>query len=64
MCTPSNTINEEVNGRKLTLETIKNFKLGFVKKNLNLFYDLVKKFGEKSVKECGIFYFDEKKILM
>ena len=47
--------------RKLTLETIKNFKLGFVKKKLNLFYDLVKKFGEKSVKECGIFYFDEKK---
>ena len=47
--------------RKLSLETIKSFKLGYVKKDLNLFYDLEKKFGKKSVKECGIFYFDEKK---
>ena len=52
---------EYLKNRKLTLEMIKNFKLGFVKKNLNLFYDLEKKFGKKSVKECGIFYFDEKK---
>ena len=52
---------EYLKNRKLTLDTIKNFKLGFVKKNFNLFYDLAKKFGEKSVKECGIFYFDEKK---
>ncbi len=47
--------------RKLTLDTIKNFKLGYVKKDLNLFNSLEKKFGKKSVKECGIFYFDEKK---
>jgi len=47
--------------RKLSLETIKSFKLGYVKKDLNIFYDLEKKFGKKSVKECGIFYFDEKK---
>ena len=47
--------------RKLTLDTIKNFKLGYVKKNFNIFDYLEKKFSQKSVKECGIFYFDEKK---
>ena len=52
---------EYLKNRKLKLETIKNFKLGYVKKDLNLFYHLEKKFGKKPVKECGIFYFDEKK---
>ena len=47
--------------RKLTLETIKNFKLGYVKKNSNIFENLKKNFNEKILKECGIFYFDEKK---
>ncbi len=47
--------------RKLRLETIKNFKIGYVRKNLNLFDNLAKKFGQKAVKESGIFYFDEKK---
>ena len=47
--------------RKLTLETIKNFKLGYVKKNTNIFEKLKKNFNEKILKECGIFYFDEKK---
>ena len=47
--------------RKLTLETIKNFKLGYVKKNSNIFENLKKNFNEKIFKECGIFYFDEKK---
>ncbi len=47
--------------RKLSLETIKKFKIGYVKKNLSLFSNLEKKFSKKAVKECGIFYFDEKK---
>ena len=47
--------------RKLTLETVKNFKLGYVKKNSNIFENLKKNFNEKILKECGIFYFDEKK---
>ena len=47
--------------RNLTLETIKNFKLGYVKKNSNIFENLKKNFNEKILKECGIFYFDEKK---
>ena len=47
--------------RKLTLETIKNFKLGYVRKNSNIFENLKKNFNEKILKECGIFYFDEKK---
>ena len=47
--------------RKLSLDVIKRFKIGYVKKNFNLFENLEKKFGKKAVKECGIFYFDEKK---
>ena len=52
---------EYLKNRKLTLETIKNFKLGYVKKNSNIFKNLKKNFNEKILKECGIFYFDEKK---
>ncbi len=47
--------------RKLNLDTIKKFKLGYVNYNSNIFDKLEKKFGKKSVQECGIFYFDEKK---
>ncbi len=47
--------------RNLTLDTIKNFRLGYVQKNFNIFENLEKKFGLKAVKECGIFYYDEKK---
>ena len=47
--------------RKINLETINSFKIGYVKKNLNLFANLEKKFTKKAIKECGIFYFDEKK---
>ncbi len=56
----SNSLNYLKN-RKLSLQTIKNFKIGYVRKNLNLFKKLEKKFSIKAIKECGIFYFDEKK---
>ena len=56
----NNSLNYLKN-RKLSLETINNFKIGYVRKNLNIFGNLEKKFGKKAVKECGIFYFDEKK---
>ena len=47
--------------RKLSLDVIKRFKIGYVRKNFNFFENLEKKFSKKAVKECGIFYFDEKK---
>ncbi len=56
----NNSLNYLKN-RKLSLQTIKNFKIGYVRKNLNLFNKLEKKFSIKAIKECGIFYFDEKK---
>ena len=56
----NNSLNYLKN-RKLSLETIKNFKIGYVRKNSNIFGNLEKTFSKKAVKECGIFYFDEKK---
>ena len=56
----NNSLNYLKN-RKLSLETIKNFKIGYVRKNSNIFGNLEKKFSKKALKECGIFYFDEKK---
>ncbi len=47
--------------RKLKFDIIKKFKLGYVNYNSNIYEKLEKKFGKKSVQECGIFYFDEKK---
>ena len=47
--------------RKLSLDVIKRFKIGYVRKNFNIFENLQKKFSKKAIKECGIFYFDEKK---
>ncbi len=47
--------------RKLSLDVIKRFKIGYVSKNFNFFENLEKKFGKKAVEECGIFYFDERK---
>ena len=56
----NNSLNYLKN-RKLSLETIKNFKIGYVRKNSNIFGNFEKKFSKKALKECGIFYFDEKK---
>ena len=47
--------------RGLTIEEVKNFKIGYVTKETNLFLELLKDFDEKILKESGLFYFDEKK---
>ena len=47
--------------RNLTAEVVKKFNIGYVKKNPNFYETLIKKFDEKILKECGLFYFDEKK---
>jgi len=47
--------------RNLTVDEVKKFKIGYVKKNANFYEVLVKKFNEKILKDSGLFYFDEKK---
>ena len=50
--------------RNLTAEIVKKFNIGYVKKNPNFYETLIKKFDDKILKECGLFYYDEKKIFM
>ena len=51
---------EYLKRRNLSLEEIRKFKIGFVKKNSNFYEILVKEFNEKKISESGLFYFDEK----
>ena len=47
--------------RGLTIEEVKKFKIGFVTKDLDYYEELLKEFEEKKLKDCGLFYFDERK---
>ena len=47
--------------RSLSKNEVKKFKIGFVEKNPSFFDELKKEFGEKTLLESGLFYFDEKK---
>jgi len=47
--------------RSLGKDEVKKFKIGFVEKNPSFFDELKKEFGEKTLLESGLFYFDEKK---
>ena len=62
--TDSNLAKDYLKERNLTAEIAKKFNIGYVKKNPNFYETLKKKFDEKILKECGLFYFDEKKIFM
>jgi len=57
----SKSAKDYLKERNLTFETVKKFNIGYVKKNPNFYETLIKKFDEKILKECGLFYFDEKK---
>jgi len=57
----SKSAKDYLKERNLTFETVKKFNIGYVKKNPNFYETLIKKFNEKSLKESGLFYFDEKK---
>ena len=46
--------------RNLTAEEVKKFKIGFVTKNHNTYEEFSKEHDENILKECGLFYFDEK----
>ena len=52
---------EYLKKRKISLEQIKKFKIGFVEKNPNFFERLNKDFNEKNILDTGLFYFDEKR---
>jgi DNA primase len=47
--------------RSLTTEEIQKFKIGYVEKNPSFYERIKDKFDEKFLKECGLFYFNEKK---
>tara|TARA_Y100000590_G_scaffold361189_1_gene417763 strand:+ start:485 stop:2260 length:1776 start_codon:yes stop_codon:yes gene_type:complete len=47
--------------RGLTIDEVKKFKIGFVTKDLDFYEELSKIFEEKKLKDCGLFYFDERK---
>jgi len=47
--------------RSLSIEEVKKFRIGYIKKNPNFFDELKKEFNEKILVESGLFYFDEKK---
>jgi len=47
--------------RGLTVEEVKKFKIGFVTNNLDFYKELSNEFEEKKLKDCGLFYFDERR---
>ena len=57
----SKSAKDYLKKRSLTIEEVKKFKIGFVKKNSNFIENLSKDFQENLLKECGLFYFDENK---
>ena len=47
--------------RNLTSTEVKKFKIGFVGNETNFYDELNKEFSEEKLKDCGLFYFDERK---
>ncbi len=52
---------EYLKKRNLSFNTIKNFKIGYVQNHVNFLKLHANKFSENTIKDCGLFYFDEKK---
>ena len=52
---------EYIKKRGLTVNEVKNFKIGYVTQDADFFVILLKEFDEDSLKSSGLFYFDEKK---
>ena len=57
----ANIAKEYIKKRSLTVNEVKNFKIGYVTGDLDFFEILIKEFDENSLKNSGLFYFDEKK---
>ncbi len=46
--------------RQLTIQEVKNFKIGYVDKGINIYDNLKKKHSQEILNDTGLFYFDEK----
>ena len=57
----SKSAREYLKSRNLSLDQIKKFKIGYIKKNSNFYESLIKEFDEKKINESGLFYFEKKK---
>jgi DNA primase len=54
-------VRDYLRNRSLSRNEVKNFKIGFVKRNSNFYEKLKNDFSEKVLVESGLFYLDEKK---
>ena len=54
-------VNKYVSTRNLDINTIKKFQLGYLDYNTTLYKEFEIEFGEKILKDTGLFYYDEKK---
>ena len=52
---------EYLKKRNLSKKEVLKFKIGYVEKNPKFYEKLKNKFNEKTLTDCGLFYFDEKK---
>ena len=52
---------EYLKKRNLSKNEVKNFKIGYVEKNPNIYKEFIKSFSEQNLVESGLFFLDEKK---
>ena len=57
----SNNAKEYLKSRGLTAEEVKNFKIGYISNENDFYNSLLKDFDEPTLKNTGLFYFDENK---
>ena len=53
--------NKYVTNRNLDINTIKKFQIGYIDFNTSLYNEFEKEFGEKILKDTGLFYYEERK---
>ena len=56
----ANLAREYLKLRKLNSQDVKRFKIGYIKKNPNFFEKIKDKYDLKFLRECGLFFYDEK----
>ena len=57
----SNFAREYLKNRNLSKKEVINFKIGYVPASPNFYNNIKSKFDEKTIRDTGLFYFDEKK---
>ena len=53
--------NKYVTNRNLDINTIKKFQIGYIDYNTSLYKEFEREFGEKTIKDTGLFYYEERK---